>query len=73
MAECNHQWQLRPNGKKEGCLLCGAARTYDPNRCDHEWVLRPSGNKEGCIKCGAARVALDVQDIKKSQAADSPL
>lgn len=73
MAECNHQWQLRPSGIKEGCTLCGAARTVDPNRCNHEWVLRPSGQKEGCTKCGAGRVVLKVNDVNKSQDADSPL
>ena len=73
MAECKHQWVLRPSGVKEGCVLCGAARTVDPNRCDHEWALRPGGNKEGCVKCGAGRLTLKVQDVKKSQAADSPL
>ena len=73
MAECKHQWELRPSGVKEGCALCGAARTVDSNRCDHEWAVRPSGNKEGCVKCGAGRVVLKVHDVKKSQAAESPL
>ena len=73
MAECKHQWVLRPSKIKEGCALCGAARMVDLNRCDHEWVLRPGGKKEGCVKCGAGRVVLDVHDVKKSQAADSPL
>jgi hypothetical protein len=73
MADCLHDWKPRPGGTKEDCFKCGAARMIDPNRCAHDWVMRPTGKKLGCAKCGAAKVVLDVHDIKKSQAANSPL
>ena len=73
MAECLHDWQVRPSGKKEGCSKCGAARVVYPNRCNHDWVVRPNGKKMGCTKCGAAKVVLDVHDVKQKQDAESPL
>jgi ferredoxin-like protein FixX len=69
MAECNHDWQRKPDAPKERCVLCGAARLFDENRCNHDYQPRDNGGKESCTKCGAARVVLQVHDMTGEQSA----
>lgn len=65
MKKCNHEWVVSPNGKKERCSKCNAARPYDPNRCNHEFVLKEGATKLRCIHCNAARpIPLKVHNIE---------